>query len=133
MIRNKLGSVLAIVGIVLTATAAIYLATLPDAVSHITCTGPPSHCVYSNSSLIESDGYGILAVLLFPVAISAAGLFASRNPAAGGKVGLGVTAIVLAGFCFVFLFTYGLYYIPAALTLLVGAILHATLARPLPS
>ena len=68
------------------------------------------------------DAPGFLVFYFFPVLISLGGLQASRYPTRAGKAWLTIAAILLLYFCFVALFTIGIFFFPALVPLAVAAV-----------
>ena len=87
-------------------------------------SGEVTSIALSSQSLVESEGWGILWVLLLPVGIAVAGLMASFGRRWPSTVLLYLTTVLLTGFALVGGYTVGLFYIPAA-----GALLLATMAH----
>ena len=88
--------------------------------------GPDGECKVTeySSTLLEQEGRGVIWVLLFPVLLTVPGLAAVllvhrrwwvRNAMLWGP------AIVFLGFCLLAVLSIGLFYLPAALTLVVAA------------
>ena len=74
---------------------------------------------------IEANGLHVILLLLVPILLTGIALLALRLTAksqAVRKVLLWGPAIVLLGFCAVAIFSIGMFYLPAALALLVAAI-----------
>ena len=99
-----------------------------------------SETVWSNSdglststseqlTLVESEGAGVLAVLLVPVAVAFTGLVAvaSRMRALTGGI-----AVVAVGLCLVSMLSIGFFYLPAAVLLLVAAVRSLGMPSPMP-
>ena len=77
-------------------------------------------------TFIGANGLRVLPFLLWPVALTALALLAALRTNAGQarrKVLLWVLAVLLLGFCAVAIASIGLLYLPAALTLLISAVL----------
>jgi hypothetical protein len=67
--------------------------------------------------------------VLFPLVLSLGALYASLRRNATAKALLFTAAVMLLCYCLLFVWAWGLLYAPAALVLLLGAALHAWLAR----
>ena len=77
-----------------------------------------------SESLIAANGPGALIPMGIPLALTALGLLAVvywNGGPAGRRVMLWVLAIALLAFCVVGLMSVGLFYLPAALALIVAA------------
>lgn len=80
----------------------------------------------ATASLIGVNGMRVLPLLLAPVVLTALALLVVLLTDAGQarrKVLLWVSAILLLGFCAVGIFSIGLFYMPAAVALVVSAVL----------
>ena len=77
-------------------------------------------------SLIEVSGLGVARWILLPVVIVALAVFLMR---ARMRVGVWVLTILLLAFCVLTGFSIGLLFFPAALALLVSAILQQAGAK----
>jgi len=93
--------------------------------------GSGGESVSLSASIIEINGWRVLIPLLIPVALTAIGLLAAitwkhqlRN-----KMFLWVATVLLIGFCGLGMFSIGIFYLPAALALLVAAILLSLVPR----
>ena len=78
----------------------------------------PSRAAATAATLVGENGTWVILLLCVPVALSALGLGASLR---GRRVLLWVSAVVLLGFVVLGGFSIGLFYVPAALALLVAA------------
>ena len=81
------------------------------------------------ATLIEVNGLQVILLLIVPVLLTGIALVAVQLLDAkrtGRKILLWVSAVVLLGFCAVGIFSIGMFYLPAALALLVGAITGST-------
>ena len=79
---------------------------------------------YTTSTLIEVNGWGVLPIIMVPVAFSAAGLMGVILVGSGRvlrRIPLGISALLLLGFCIAGSFSIGLFYLPAALAMVVSA------------
>ena len=120
--------------------ALLWLAFWPYSYSGTTVTaigpdGSGGEIVALYASHIEINGWGVLIPLSIPVALTAIGALAAvtwdrhrlRN-----KVFLWVATALLFGFCVLGMFSIGAFYLPAALALLVAAIIMSLIPRGLP-
>ncbi len=86
-----------------------------------------------NASLIDVNGPGVILALLIPVAITAVALnaVAFRRLNRGLRLGMlwGSTVLMLV-FCVIALFSVGVFYVPAAIALIVAAISGLGRAQP---
>ena len=91
----------------------------------------------SGETLVEVNGRGAIRLLLVPVvltAITLAGALLTRGRQSNRSQAtrtmlLWSSAIVLLGLCFVAIFSVGVFYLPAAIALLVAAIADLTMNR----
>ena len=92
----------------------------------LTPGGIASDSTRFTATLIEVNGLGVvLPLLLTPVVLTGLSLLAAllRNVGlARRKVLLSVLAALLLGFCAVSVFSVGLFYLPAAIALIVSAV-----------
>ena len=97
--------------------------------------GDASGSTQVTKTLIEVNGLSVvLPLLLTPVVLTGLALLAALLTGLGlanRKVLLWVSSVLLLGFCVVTIFSVGLFYLPAALALIVSAILGSrrTLVR----
>ena len=85
---------------------------------------PEQVTTYTTSTLIEVNGWGVLATILVPVAFSGAGLVGVILVARGRvlrRIPLGISALLLLAFCIAGSFSIGMFYLPAALAMVVAA------------
>ena len=78
------------------------------------------------ATLIEVNGLRALLLLAVPILLTALALSSVLLTDAGQarrKVSLWVPAVMLLGFCAVGIFSIGLFYLPAALALVISAVL----------
>ncbi len=91
----------------------------------------------SGETLVEVNGRGAIRLLLVPVVLTGIALAAallthrkqSNRSQATRTMLLWSSAIVLLGLCFVAIFSVGVFYLPAALALLVAAIADSRVTR----
>jgi hypothetical protein len=77
------------------------------------------------STLVEVNGLRVLPFLLAPVALTALALLAALITGVGfarRRVLLWVSSVLLLGACAVAIFSIGLFYLPAAVALIVSAV-----------
>ena len=94
-------------------------------VTAVTPGGAVSEPTRFTQTLIGANGLRVLPFLLAPVVLTALALLAVLRTDAGQarrKVLLWVSAVLLLGFCAVGIASIGLFYLPAALTLVFSAI-----------
>ena len=121
--------------------AFLWLAFWPYSYSGTTVTpigpdGSGGEVVSVSASIIEINGWGVLIPLLIPIALTAIGLLAAitwDHHQLTNKVFLWVATALLIGFCGLGMFSIGIFYLPAALALLVAAILISLVARGIPA
>ena len=70
------------------------------------------------SSFLEVNGMGALWVLVLPVVLALAGAAAALG---GRRVGVGVTALLLSGFCILAAASIGIVFLPSAIAMLLAA------------
>ena len=115
---------------VLTWVAAIGLLVGPvyQGVSETAVTpgGVASESRRFTATLVEVNGLRVLPLLLAPVALTALALLAALITGVGlarRSVFMWVSSVLLLGFCAVGIFTIGLFYLPAAVALIVSAVM----------
>ena len=92
----------------------------------VTHGGVASESTRFTATFPEVNGLSVILVLLAPVVLTALALLAVLLTDAGQarrKVLLWVSAVLLLGFCAVGIWTFGLFYLPAALALVFSAVL----------
>lgn len=114
-------------GLALTVAAIIFLSVV-NSYSSQTCglneEGNRS-CSSSSRTLVEEQGAGVIALFLIPLALSSAGLLATLE---GFQVSSTVRWIVSGLFlllCLITGFSTGLFFLPAALLLLISTFLDS--------
>ena len=119
--------------------AFLWLAFWPYSYSGTTITpvgpdGAGGGIVAVSASIIEINGWVVLIPLLIPVVLTAMGLLAAItwNHQLRNKVFLWVATVLLIGFCGLGMFSIGIFYLPAALALLVAAITMSLMPRGFP-
>ena len=84
---------------------------------------PGGEVIRSSATAIEVNGLHVILLLLVPILLTAITLLGLRlQQTTMRKILLWSPAVVLLGFCFVAIFSIGVFYLPAALALLVAAI-----------
>jgi hypothetical protein len=99
-----------------------------------TTPGVAGESTHYTSTLIEVNGLRVLPLLLIPVALTALALVAvlvSESRQGTRKVALWGLAVLLLGFCVVGIFSIGLFYVPAAIALVVSAVKSLRQGRPI--
>ena len=79
-----------------------------------------------SETLLKANGLSAFPLLIGPVVLTAlvvAMLMTTRIKPSKRKVSLWVAAVLLLGFCVVGAFSIGMFYLPAALALVVAAVL----------
>jgi hypothetical protein len=119
--RTNVSAWAAAVGLVLAVTAGLWLALYPDfyqgASSAVSSSGVVT-ITRTSASLIEENGVWVVGLLCIPVALTALALcFAVRRR----RVLLWACGLVLLGFVVVSGFTIGMWYVPAALAVLIAS------------
>ena len=120
MDRRRIGSILAGLAVACAVGAGAWLATNDCTYAGTRTTQDASgqtvtteHC----SSLIETNGSGVLVVLAFPVVFAVVGLLGVRKR---NRVATWTSVLLLGALCVLGLATVGLFYLPS-LVLLVSA------------
>ena len=83
----------------------------------------PSQPVQATATFIEVNGWGVLPFILVPVAISGAGLLGVILVGPGRvlrRAPLGISTLLLLGFCIASSYSIGIFYLPAALAMAVS-------------
>ena len=99
----------------------------------VTPAGVASESSRVTATLIEVNGWSVLPLLLVPVVLTALALMAvltTRVRLAMRRVLSWVSAVLLLGFCAVGIFSIGLFYVPAAIALVVSAVKSLRQGRP---
>ena len=130
---NRPPRIAATVSLVLAVVAAAYLLLAQCAYRGISVStsipGGPGTETQVCRSLIEVSGLSVARWILLPVVIVGFAVFLMR---ARMRVGVWVLTILLLAFCVLTGFSIGLLFFPAALALLVSAILqHADAKQPI--
>ena len=84
--------------------------------------------VTTSASIIEVNGWGVLIPLLIPVILTAVGFLATLSPSPQRTIrliSLWIVAALLLVFCFLGMFSIGIFYLPAALVLLGAAVAYS--------
>jgi len=98
-------------------------------------TEPEQVTTYTTSTLIEVNGWGVLPIILFPVAFSGAGLMGVIVVVRGRvlrRIPLGISALLLLAFCIAGSSSIGIFYLPAALAMSVSAAIGLIQRREVP-
>jgi hypothetical protein len=119
--RTNVSAWAAAVGLVLAIAAGVWLAAYPDfyqgASSSVSSSGVVT-TTQTSASLVEENGVWVIGLLCVPVALTALALyFAVRRR----RVLLWLSGLVLLGFVVVSGFTIGMWYVPAALAVLIAS------------
>ena len=119
--RSRAAVWAAATAVVLAAAAGLWLALDPDfyrgATSAVTSTGGVT-MTETSASLIEENGWWVVGLLCVPVALAVFGLYCAVRRR---RVLLWAAGLVVLGFVVISGFTIGMWYLPAALALLVAA------------
>jgi 4-amino-4-deoxy-L-arabinose transferase-like glycosyltransferase len=78
-----------------------------------------THATVTHDSLVESEGAGVLAVLLVPVAVALVGSMARGRTTRHARIGAGCMLLVL---CVLGAMSIGVFYLPAPILLLVAGV-----------
>jgi hypothetical protein len=119
--RNRPSVWAAAVAVVLAVAAGLWLALDPDFYQGVTSAVSSSGVVtvsHTSASLIEENGWWVVGLLCVPVALAGVGLYCALRER---RVFLWAAGLVLLGFVVVSGFTIGMWYVPAALALLVAS------------
>jgi hypothetical protein len=115
----RLTRVAAFGGLLLAWTAGLGLALWPCAYQGIEATGGANPEQQVCASVVQANGVGVLGVLALPVLLAVVGLVAVR----GRRRWLLVVAmVVLVAFCVLALASIGLFYLPAAIALIIAVV-----------
>jgi hypothetical protein len=125
--RGRIGHVLAWVSLSLTVIAAMTLLFISSGERCVTRSGAgvgagESGTSCSSTTLLESQGPGVIGILLVPVAIAALPVAAGRHKSA--RVLRAISATVLLGFALLGMLSIGLFYLPATLAMVAAASLE---------
>ena len=91
----------------------------------VTPGGVASESTRVTATFVEVNGLGVLSLLMVPVALTALALLAALITGVGfarRRVLLWVSSVLLLGACAVAIFSIGLFYLPAAVALIVSAV-----------
>ena len=109
----------AICSLLLAVVAGLGLALWPCAYQGVEATGGGGPERQFCESLVEANGMGVLGVLVLPVLLAGVGLVAvSRRQ----RLILVVVMVALVTFCALALFSVGLFYLPAAVALVIAVV-----------
>ena len=116
---------------VLTWAAGLFLAFGPvyRGVSTSVSENPGGFSIESartTETLLDVNGLSVLPLLVAPVVVTAivvATVMTTRPATPTRKVSLWVAAVLLLGFCAAGVFSIGVFYVPAAVSLMVAAIM----------
>ena len=130
MKRHDPAIISAVIGHALAWAAAIWLAVGPTyqgaSVAAVTSGGAASEPIRVTATLIEVNGLSVLPLLLMPVLLTAmAVLFAMLIHAGLTRRGVPLlaSAVLLLGFCAVGIASIGLFFLPAAITLVLSGVI----------
>ena len=96
----------------------------------------PSQPVQLTATLIEVNGWSVLPFVLAPVAISGVGLLGVILAGPGQvwrRAPLGISTLLLLGFCIAGSLSIGVFYLPAALAMAVSAGIGLSQRRQIPA
>ena len=123
---------------VLTWVVALGLVALPvyqgESQTAVTPGGVASESTRVTATLVEVNGLSVLPLVMVPVALTALALLAALMTDVGSakrRVLLWVSSVLLLGLCAVAIASIGLLYLPAAVALIVAAVMGSrrTLVR----
>jgi len=119
--RANVSAWAAAVGLVLAIAAGVWLGLAPDfyqgASSSVSSSGVVT-TTQTSASLVEENGVWVIGLLCVPVALTALALYCAVRRR---RVLLWVSGLVLLGFVVVSGFTIGMWYVPAALAVLIAS------------
>ena len=127
MFPQRRTSVAAALSVLFAIAALLFLVWWPDFYQSETIqlgSDGSSEVTRSSESLIEHEGLGLLWFLALPAGFAATGYMASLRPTLSGKVGVWLAAVPLVGFAFITSLSIGPFYYPAAIALLLSALMH---------
>lgn len=90
----------------------------------VTPSGVANESTKVTATLVEVNGLSVLPLLMVPVTLTALALLAALITGVGlakRRVLLWVSSVLLLGFCAVGISSIGLFYLPAAVALIVSA------------
>jgi hypothetical protein len=116
--------VVAAVSLALAITAAVALLFMSSGERCISRagSGQPETTVCSSTTLLESQGSGVIGILIVPVALAGVPVLAGRHRNA--RALRAICAAVLLGFVLLGLFSIGLFFVPSMLAMVVAASLE---------
>ena len=120
----------ALAALLLALAAGSWLALYPGFYQGVSVTASSSGEVVQRSeqaSLLAENGMWALGLLAIPVALTVLGEFGALR---GHRVLLWSVAVVLLGFSIISGMTIGMFYLPAAIALLVAAALYTSSRTP---
>ena len=97
-------------------------------VTAVTPGGVASESTRVTATLIEVNGLRVVPLLIAPVGLTALSLLTALAPGISRtrrRVFLWASAVLLLGFCVVGIFSIGLFYLPAAVALVVSAVMSS--------
>jgi hypothetical protein len=109
----------AICSLLLASAAGLGLALWPCAYEGVEAAGGGAPERQFCESLVEANGISVLSVLVLPVLLAGVGLVAVRRRHRGVLV---VTVVALVAFCVLALASVGLFYLPAAVALVIAVV-----------
>ena len=121
---GRAGRVAAWISLLLTVVAGLVLLFISSGERCVTRSGAgvgagESGTICSSTTLLESQGPGVIGILLVPVAIAAIPVAAGRHRSA--RALRAISAAVLMSFTLLGSFSIGLFYVPAVLAMVAAA------------
>lgn len=129
-VRRNFTWLLGTVAVVLAVAASLFLALWPTYRGETVSAGSggQEQVVRTTATLIEINGYRVISLLVLPIVLTVAGLLSIRMMdyrSLWGKIAIWAPTIILWVFVAAGSFSIGLLYLPAAVVLLVSAILFS--------
>jgi hypothetical protein len=120
--RTVPGWSLVLASVALAALASFVLVLIPAyavEVARLTTDGAATEIGRGRATLLETEGAGVLRVLLLPIAIAAIPLFIGNRRA---RLARAISALLLMGFAGVALMSVGVFYLPSAIAMAASAV-----------
>ena len=121
MIRDSAARILAGSAFTLSLAAALFLAFWPNSYQGTSVT-TDGRVIEDSASIIEQNGMDALLWLLLPVAACLWAFLASFSSTTSAKVAIWLMALLLLLFAWATILSIGAFYLPAALALLLAAL-----------
>ena len=121
MTRNRIAKGMAGVSLVLANAALLFLAFWPYFYKGTAVSTDGRVLEETSASLIEENGTGVLVWLIIPVVLCLVAFLVTLSRIRGGRVIMWTMAALLLLFGFVSILSIGVFYMPAALALIIAA------------